>query len=103
MKRTLTTGEPPTLPKPDGGEGMGTVVVGHHAKKSAGVSRFGLDELLTVPEVAELLRFTVKGIYPLVEARRIPFVRISNRLRFCQTDVLAWLRENRVPSVERNR
>jgi len=60
-----------------------------------------LARLLTVPEVAELLQLTRKGVYALVEARRIPFIRVSNRVRFCQTDVLRWLQENRVPALEK--
>jgi len=54
------------------------------------------DRLLTVADVAALLRLTNKGVYSLVEARRIPFVRVSNRVRFILEDVVAWLSENRV-------
>lgn len=57
--------------------------------------------LLTVAEVAELLRMTPKGIYALVEARRIPFIKVSNRLRFFHGDVVAWLWGNRVPASEK--
>lgn len=55
-------------------------------------------ELLTVTEVADWLRLTPKGIYALVEARRIPFVKISNRLRFFSGEIENWLRDNRVPA-----
>lgn len=61
------------------------------------------EALLTVAEVAALLRLTPKGVYAMVEARRIPFIKISNRVRFLQSDVLAWLSENRVPALERSR
>lgn len=61
------------------------------------------DVLLGVEEVASLLRLTPKGIYSLVENRRIPFVRVSNRVRFRQRDVEAWLEKNRVPTVSRGR
>lgn len=61
------------------------------------------EQLLTVPEVATLLRLTVKGIYAMVEARRIPFVRVSNRVRFVRSDVVRWLSENRVPASEKDR
>ena len=60
-----------------------------------------LPHLLTVPEAAALLRLTPKGVYALVEARRIPFVRVSNRVRFFREEVLSWLQENRVPAKER--
>lgn len=55
-------------------------------------------ELLTVPEVAELLRLKNSGIYALVAQQRIPFVKVSNRVRFLRSDVVAWLERNRVPS-----
>lgn len=57
--------------------------------------------LMTVSEVADLLRLSPKGVYSLVERRCIPFVRISNRLRFSRRDVISWLEENRVPSQEK--
>lgn len=59
--------------------------------------------LLTVPEVAALLRLTEKGVYAMVAARRIPFVKVSNRVRFVRAEVVEWLSENRVPASERDR
>jgi excisionase family DNA binding protein len=58
------------------------------------------DALLTVPEVADLLRLSVKAVYSLVETRRIPHVRVSNRLRFHRQEIYAWLDGNRVPAEE---
>ena len=55
-------------------------------------------KLLTVTDMADWLRLTPKGIYALVESRRIPFVKISNRLRFSQAEIERWLRDNRVPA-----
>ena len=55
-----------------------------------------MSDLLTVEEVAELLRLTPKGIYAMVAARRIPFVRVSNRIRFRRSEITAWLDQNRV-------
>jgi excisionase family DNA binding protein len=54
------------------------------------------DALLTVPEVAALLRLTRKGIYALVEGRKIPFIKVSNRVRFRRGDVEAWLKAQTV-------
>ncbi len=56
--------------------------------------------LLTVAEVAEFLRLTPKGVYSLIENRRIPFIKVSNRVRFLESDVISWLRKNRVPTLE---
>lgn len=60
------------------------------------LSRSG-SQLLTVSEVAGLLRLSVKGIYVLVETRRIPVVKVGNRLRFFRGEIEAWLEENRLP------
>ena len=75
------------------------------AASAANESSTTLDDtdLLTVPEVATLLRLTDKGIYAMVSARRIPFVKVSNRVRFLRADVVQWLRENRVPASGRDR
>lgn len=54
-------------------------------------------QLLTVSEVAALLRLSVKGIYVLVESRRIPVVKVGNRLRFFRGEIETWLEENRLP------
>jgi excisionase family DNA binding protein len=59
------------------------------------------DSLMTIGDVAELLRLTPKGVYAMVAARRIPFVRVSNRLRFRLRDVEAWLDGNRVDTIRR--
>lgn len=57
--------------------------------------------LLDVNEVAALLRLTPKGIYSLVESRRIPHVKVAHRVRFVRATVLNWLVEgNRVPSED---
>jgi excisionase family DNA binding protein len=57
--------------------------------------------LLTVGDVAELLRLTTKGIYAMVAARRIPFVRVSSRVRFNRADVRRWLDANRVDVLQK--
>ena len=59
-----------------------------------------LPKLLGVNELAELLGISPKTVYKLAQQRKIPFVRISNRLRFDPADVLQWVRKNRVPSLE---
>jgi len=47
------------------------------------------------------MRFRFHPEASLVEQRRIPFIRISNRLRFARADVLAWLEGNRVAASQR--
>lgn len=47
--------------------------------------------LLTVPEVAELLRLSPAAIYALTYRRQIPFIRIGRRLRFDPETISDWL------------
>jgi excisionase family DNA binding protein len=55
--------------------------------------------LLTVDEVAALLRTTRKAIYAKVERGQIPHVRISARsLLFDRDELLRWMDERRAPS-----
>ena len=55
--------------------------------------------LLTVDEVATLLRTTRKAIYAKVERGQIPHVRISARsLLFDRDELLRWMDERRAPS-----
>lgn len=55
--------------------------------------------LLTVDEVATLLRTTRKAIYAKVECGQIPHVRISSRsLLFDRDELLRWMDERRAPS-----
>jgi excisionase family DNA binding protein len=48
--------------------------------------------LLKVEEVAALLRVSVKLVYSMVETRRIPHVRIGNRVRFDPQRLADWLK-----------
>ena len=64
-------------------------------------SKPSIQRLLCAAEVADLLGLTTKGVYSLVQGRKIPFIKISNRLRFDRNDVLEWIQENRVSSLEK--
>ena len=59
-----------------------------------------MNRLLTVEEVATLLRLSPRGVYNLVEARKIPFIRVSNRIRFKVEQVEEWLAEKTVDEVK---
>ena len=51
------------------------------------------DDLLTVAEVAEILKFSKLSIYHLVSQRRIPHLHLSKRcLRFRRGSIQAWLK-----------
>jgi excisionase family DNA binding protein len=56
------------------------------------------NHLLTVPEVADLLQVPVSWVYGHIRRKcvdRIPGFRLGKYWRFCEQDVIAWLREKR--------
>jgi excisionase family DNA binding protein len=58
----------------------------------------------TVPEVAEILRTTDKGIYAQAERGLLPGVtRIGRRLLIRRAELSDWLRQKSAPSLERHR
>lgn len=51
-------------------------------------------QLLTVAEVAAMLRLTPKGIYRMVSERRIPFRRAGAQLLFDVAEIDAWTKSS---------
>ena len=49
------------------------------------------ESLMTLPEVAALLRMSTRSVRRLVAYRRFPCLRIGRSLRFTRSDVLRWL------------
>jgi excisionase family DNA binding protein len=73
----------------------------HAATQSAATVREKRDEnhLLTVHEVAELLRVPVSWVYEHTRGRcldRIPGFRLGKYWRFSAGDVTAWIRSRRI-------
>jgi excisionase family DNA binding protein len=60
------------------------------------------EPLWLVEDVAAYLRITPKGIYHLVDAGRLPCVRIGSRLRFVPSIVAAWVNEGAASQRERS-
>ena len=58
-----------------------------------------LPMLLTVDDVAQLLRTTDRAIYAMLERRQLPgIVRIGRRVLFRTADLLDWLNQKSAPS-----
>ena len=58
----------------------------------------GISRLLTVEDVAELLRVPVSWVYERTRVRgaaRIPGFRLGKYWRFRESEVLAWLEQQR--------
>jgi excisionase family DNA binding protein len=58
-----------------------------------------LSMLLTVDDVAKLLRTTDRAIYAMIERRQLPgIVHIGRRVLFRTDDLLHWLNQKSAPS-----
>ena len=68
------------------GGGRAVVTTSGALKTPAGIP----PQLLTVAEVAALLRVEVSTIYVWTSKRRIPFRKVGGRLRFDRDEILRW-------------
>ncbi len=63
-----------------------------------------MGKVLMPPEVARMLGVTMRGLYQLVQDKRIPHHRLNGgprgRLRFTEEGVRQYLLENRVSPLE---
>jgi excisionase family DNA binding protein len=55
----------------------------------------GVPQYLTVSEVAAMLRLTPKGIYKMVNEKRIPFRKAGSQLLFDQREIDEWTKISR--------
>ena len=67
--------------------------MGKARDKSAVLEGMGLDNLMTVKEVAALLRVSPQTLYKMLEQGSIPAVRIGNQWRFDRERVIHWIAE----------
>jgi excisionase family DNA binding protein len=56
-------------------------------------------ELLTIPEVARLLKISVPGVRRLQQRRLIPFLKIGGSVRFQKNDLFEYLERRRVNRI----
>ena len=56
-------------------------------------------QLITTDELAKILNVSQTTIYRIIEARKIPFYRVSGSIRFDKKDVANYLNEKRVESI----
>jgi excisionase family DNA binding protein len=57
-------------------------------------------ELLTIPQVAELLKVSVATVRRLQQRRRIAFHKVSGCVRFKRSDVTSYLDTRRVSAID---
>jgi excisionase family DNA binding protein len=56
-------------------------------------------ELLTVQEVAKLLKISASGVRRLQQQRQIPFVKVGGSVRFARDDLVSFVARQRVDRV----
>ncbi len=56
--------------------------------------------LLTIAEVAELLKLSVSTVRRLQRQRKIPFVRVGRSVRFARSDLAMYLERGRVGAID---
>ena len=57
-------------------------------------------ELLTITEVAELLKISVASVRRLQQRRAVPFIKVGGSVRFAKSDVMFYLEKRRIESVD---
>ena len=57
-------------------------------------------KLLTVAEVADLLKISASGVRRLQQARHLPFIKVGGSVRFSKDDILSYLEKRRVDSAD---
>jgi excisionase family DNA binding protein len=55
--------------------------------------------LLTISDVAELLKLSVSTVRRIQRQRKIPFVKVGGSVRFVKSDLVAYLERRRVSAI----
>ncbi len=53
------------------------------------------DEILTLPEVAELLKVADKTVYTMAQKRELPAFKVRGQWRFKMVDMDRWIEEQK--------
>lgn len=56
-------------------------------------------KLYTTDELAKIFNISKPTVYRIIESRKIPFYKVKGSIRFTRDDVLKYLEENRIESV----
>ena len=56
-------------------------------------------ELLTIAEVAELLKISATSVRRLQQGRNVPFIKVGGSVRFSKADIVSYLEKNRVEAI----
>ena len=56
-------------------------------------------ELLTIKEVAELLKISQMSVRRLQQGRHLPYIKVGGSIRFAKSDIVDYLKKVRVESI----
>ena len=60
--------------------------------------RLKRDEILTLPEVAELLKVAEKTVYSMAQKRQLPAFKVGGQWRFKRVDIDQWIEQRKAAS-----
>lgn len=58
------------------------------------------DEILTLPEVAQLLKVAEKTVYTMAQLGELPAFKVRGQWRFKRVDIDQWIEEQKAASRE---
>jgi len=58
-------------------------------------------ELLTIKEVAALLKVSPTSVRRLQQGRHLPFIKVGGSVRFTKNDIVEFLKKERVEAIAR--
>jgi len=53
------------------------------------------DEILTLPEVAQLLKVAEKTVYTMVQKSQLPAFKVGGQWRFKRVDIDRWIEQQK--------
>ena len=56
-------------------------------------------ELLTIKDVAGLLKVSVASVRRLQQGRHLPFIKVGGSVRFAKSDIIEYLKKQRVVAI----
>lgn len=58
------------------------------------------DQLLTIKEAANLLKYSVPSMYRLISANKIPNLKKGGKILFSKEELITWAKEGRRKTVD---
>lgn len=58
-----------------------------------------MKNLIDINQTSEILNMKVPTLYRWVHERKIPFVKMGNKLRFKETEIINFIEHNAYPSL----